>query len=306
MMYDKSYCVALFSAICLHGLLLIALIIHPESSRRPVLQNEAKRDVTPSESKQLKESLEEFKIIHAVSVSSTEVQEAVTRLKTARAEERRVEANRQRKLKKEADAAKYLRMKEQQRLKQLKAEQAELAEKRRQELAENKQRLQDINKQKEIEEKRILTMKKEQEELREQQEKEAAKLAQLKQEKQEREAREKEQARLDAVREEVANRARVAGIVDKYKALILGAIGRQWILPEQVNNQLASRFKIRLAPNGRVLDVNLIRSSGDSILDRSAQAAIYKASPLPVPDDPAAFDLFREITLTVRPENMNG
>lgn len=306
MRYDKSYRVALATAVCLHGCLLLALIIHPESSRRPVLKHEAKRDVTPSESKKLEESLKEPKIIHAVSVNSKEVQEAVTRLKTARAEERRVEANRQRKLKNDADAARRLRVKEQQRLQQLKAEQARVAEKRRKALAENKKMLQDMSKQKEAEEKRIVAMKKEQAEIHKQQQEEAAKLAQLKQEEKEREAREKEQARLDAAREEVAQRARMAGVVDKYKALILGAIGRQWILPDQVNNQLSSRFKIRLAPNGSVLDVNLTRSSGDPILDRSAQAAIYKASPLPVPDDPAAFNLFREITLTVRPENVRG
>ncbi len=306
MIHDKSYRVAFASAIVLHGVLLLALIIHPESSRRPVVQHEAKRDVTPSESKKLEESLQEPKIIHAVSVNSQEVQEAVTRLKTARAEERRVEANRQRKLAQEADAARRLRVKEQQRIRRLKAEQAQLAEKRRQALADNKKLLQEMNKQKEVEAQRLLAMKKEQADLQKQQQEEAAKLAQLKQAEQEREAREKERARLEAAREEVANRARVAGIVDKYKALILGAIGRQWILPDQVDSQLSSRFKIRLAPNGHVLDVLLTRSSGDPILDRSAQAAIYKASPLPVPEDPAAFNLFREITLTVRPENVRG
>ena len=306
MIKDKSYRVAFASAFFLHGLLLMALMIHPESSRRPVLQNEAKRDVTPSESKKLEETLEEPKIIHAVSVNANEVQEAVTRLKTARAQERRAEANRQRKLQAQADAARRLRVKEQQRLQQLKAEHAKAAEKRKQELAENKKRLQEVNKQKEAEEKRISTMKAEQAELRQQQKEEAAKLAQLKQEEKEREAREKEHARLEAAREEVASRARVAGIVDKYKALILGAISREWILPDQVDSQLSSRFKIRLAPNGSVLDVSLTRSSGDPILDRSAQAAIYKASPLPVPEEPAAFNLFREITLTVRPENVRG
>lgn len=306
MIHDKSYRVALAAAVFLHGFLLLALVIHPESSRRPVLQNEAKRDVTPSESKHLEKKDDEPKIIHAVSVNAKEVEAAVTRLKTARLEERRVEANRQRKLKSEADAARRLRIKEQQRLQQLKAEQAKAAEKRKQELAENKKRLQEINKQKTVEENRISAMKQEQVELRKQQQEEAAKLVELKQEEKEREAREKEQARLEKEKQEVANRARVAGIVDKYKALILGAIGREWILPDQVDSQLSSRFNIRLAPGGAVLDVSLTRSSGDPILDRSAQAAIYKASPLPVPDDPTAFKLFREITLTVRPENVRG
>ncbi len=98
----------------------------------------------------------------------------------------------------------------------------------------------------------------------------------------------------------------MSGVVDKYKALILGAIGQQWILPDQVNTSLSSRFKIRLAPNGAVLEVQLTRSSGDPVLDRSAQAAIYKASPLPIPSDPEMFNVFREISLTVRPENVRG
>jgi len=55
-----------------------------------------------------------------------------------------------------------------------------------------------------------------------------------------------------------------------------------------------------------VLEVSLTRSSGDSILDRSAQSAIYKASPLPVPSDTDAFNVFRDISLTVRPESARG
>ena len=102
------------------------------------------------------------------------------------------------------------------------------------------------------------------------------------------------------------NNARVAGEVDKYKALIIGAISRQWILPENANSSQSSQFRIRLAPNGAVLEVSLTRSSGDAILDRSAQSAIYKASPLPVPSDPTTFNLFRDISLTVRPENARG
>lgn len=107
-------------------------------------------------------------------------------------------------------------------------------------------------------------------------------------------------------RAEAANLARVAGEVDKYKALIVDAIGRQWILPDKVNRSLSSQFRIRLAPNGAVLEVALLRSSGDPLLDRSAQNAIYKASPLPVPQDANTFNLFREISLTVRPENVRG
>lgn len=100
--------------------------------------------------------------------------------------------------------------------------------------------------------------------------------------------------------------AHLAGEVDKYKALIVNAIGRNWILPENANSALSSQFRIRLAPDGAVLEVTLTRSSGDALLDRSAQTAIYKASPLPVPTDADTFNLFRDISLTVRPEQVRG
>jgi colicin import membrane protein len=103
-----------------------------------------------------------------------------------------------------------------------------------------------------------------------------------------------------------AQQARIAGEVNKYKALIVNAIGRNWILPENVDSTLSSQFRIRLAPDGMVLEVTLTRSSGDSLLDRSAQTAIYKASPLPVPSDTATFNMFRDISLTVRPEQIRG
>ena len=38
--------------------------------------------------------------------------------------------------------------------------------------------------------------------------------------------------------------AQIAGVVDKYKALIINAISRQWILPDNVNNSLSSQFRI--------------------------------------------------------------
>lgn len=113
-------------------------------------------------------------------------------------------------------------------------------------------------------------------------------------------------AKQQAAAQQAEQQARLAGEVDKYKALIVNAIGRNWILPENTNSNLASQFRIRLAPDGMVLAVSLTQSSGDDLLDRSAQTAIYKASPLPVPKDAETFSLFRDITLTVRPEQVRG
>ncbi|QLH41403.1 MAG: cell envelope integrity protein TolA [Coxiellaceae bacterium] len=50
----------------------------------------------------------------------------------------------------------------------------------------------------------------------------------------------------------------------------------------------------------------MVRSSGNSALDNSAVSAVFKTSPLPVPTDAELFDKFRELRLTVRPENIVG
>ncbi|HSW70799.1 MAG TPA: cell envelope integrity protein TolA [Gammaproteobacteria bacterium] len=94
------------------------------------------------------------------------------------------------------------------------------------------------------------------------------------------------------------------GVINKYKALILQAIGQQWVVPSHINKRLSCELLIRLAPGGVVMEVNIIRSSGDLLLDRSARAAVLKASPLPVPSDIYSFEPFQQFVLKVKPENV--
>ena len=94
------------------------------------------------------------------------------------------------------------------------------------------------------------------------------------------------------------------GVVDKYKALILQAISRQWLVPGGIDKEISCQLLIRLAPGGVVLDVQLVKSSGSSALDRSARDAVFKASPLPVPAESDVFESFRQFVLKVKPENV--
>lgn len=91
------------------------------------------------------------------------------------------------------------------------------------------------------------------------------------------------------------------GVVNKYNALILQAIREQWILPENYPPEVSCQLLIKLKPGGGVLDVQLVKSSGNEGFDRSARAAVYKASPLPVPKETDLFNQMREIALVVRP-----
>jgi outer membrane biosynthesis protein TonB len=60
-----------------------------------------------------------------------------------------------------------------------------------------------------------------------------------------------------------AGSAKARGEVNKYKALILQAISRRWLVPSGVNRELSSELLIRVAPGGTVLDVQVTHSSGD-------------------------------------------
>lgn len=89
--------------------------------------------------------------------------------------------------------------------------------------------------------------------------------------------------------------------VNRFKAMILQQIQQNWIVPQHVEH-LSCELKVELAPGGTVLNVTLLKSSGNDALDRSAINAINKASPLPTPTKSADFDAFRSFTITVKPE----
>lgn len=92
-----------------------------------------------------------------------------------------------------------------------------------------------------------------------------------------------------------------AGEIDKYKAAILTTIQSNWRIPE-INRNLKCVYSVSIAPDGAVLSVQLVKSSGSDDLDESARQAINTASPLPVPTDPAAFAHFRHLVLTLSPQ----
>jgi len=289
----------LIASFALHFMLLFLMVWSPSQSR-PVLERTARNDSVHVDAPL--ESPSPVKAITATSVDAKQVEAVMRTLVQAREKKAAAEAAKQRALEAKAEQARLQRVAEQQRLKQLQAE--TLAKQKH--LQEESARLAKLKVAQETEQKRLLDVKKNQAV-------EAAKLAELK--KQQALQVQKEQAALAEkakaaaqakAQEDVARKARLAGEVNRYKALIINAISRQWILPDDVDDALSSQFKIRLAPDGAVLEAVLTRSSGDSVLDRSAEAAIHKASPLPVPSDSETFNLFREISLTVRPEQGRG
>lgn len=98
-------------------------------------------------------------------------------------------------------------------------------------------------------------------------------------------------------REQLLNRYRIEYVTD-----IKSAVERNWIRPPGMAKGLECKLKVIQTSNGDVLDVSVTTGSGNVAFDRSAVAAVFKASPLPKPRDPEVFD--RTVVLTLlNPEN---
>ncbi len=88
---------------------------------------------------------------------------------------------------------------------------------------------------------------------------------------------EAEQARMDAEQDQLAIKTAAAAIRQK--------VARSWIRPVSATAGLKCTIQVTLMSDGTVIEAHVVVSSGDEIFDRSAENAVHKASPLPVPKD---------------------
>ena len=106
----------------------------------------------------------------------------------------------------------------------------------------------------------------------------------------------------DELRSQRANEEQQA--VMSYIAKIQQLINSQWHYPPSAKHDDKLLLRIFLVPTGEVTEVQLVESSGNAALDRSAEQAVWKASTLPVPENPALFEKeFRQFLLQISPEN---
>ena len=98
--------------------------------------------------------------------------------------------------------------------------------------------------------------------------------------------------------EEAAAVAR-SGVVDEYRALLIQAIERNWIRPPSARAGLECTLYVTQATGGTVIDVKLGTCNGDQAVRESIANAVYRASPLPAPRDPRAFE--RRLQIVFKP-----
>ncbi len=106
------------------------------------------------------------------------------------------------------------------------------------------------------------------------------------------------QAELDA--EEARLEAMRSGELARYIFAIQQKIQRNWIQPPSAHPGIECVVNVRQLPGGEVVSVQFASCNGDDAVRRSIEAAIFKASPLPEPANPALFE--RNLRITVKPE----
>jgi len=240
------------------------------------------------------------KIVQAVSVNQTRVDNEIKKLKAEKAHKRAEEEARVARLKKEAAQAQATRKKQQSQFTKMK--QAQLAAKKKAETE-----LKKLNAEKVERKKQLASIEKKAKLTAEKQEKLKADITKLKKE----QAKAKKQAAIDDLQKKIEaeqtqldaqkKQAKVTSEIQKYKQLMQQAMQKSWVYPDNVNPSLRCIIEIKLAADGTVQHVKLVKSSGNQMLDQSAIAAVYKSSPLPMSSDPEVFKKMHDINLTASP-----
>jgi colicin import membrane protein len=121
-----------------------------------------------------------------------------------------------------------------------------------------------------------------------------------------REDLEAERAQLNALQER-SRASRHARVVDDFKLRIQAKIQAYVRLPHRLTGNPEAVFEVSLLPNGEVVRAVLVKSSGQPAYDTEVERAILKASPLPLPPEREAAQVFREgLILKFRPSAEAG
>ena len=134
----------------------------------------------------------------------------------------------------------------------------------------------------------------------------AAAEAQKRAEAQQRQADAKEQARReedlqhDLAAEEDARKARAGPALASWQSQIAAKINQAWRRPETARPGIECMLNVTQVPGGEVTEVSIGACNGDQAVRESIEAAVYRASPLPPPPDPALFD--RHLRIDFKPD----
>ncbi len=148
---------------------------------------------------------------------------------------------------------------------------------------------------------------------REKKEREQAEREKAVREKAEQERRQRELAQAELARaqreselnaklaeEERVAAVRASGQMQQYRVQLMAQIERAWKRPPSAAPGVQCDVRVTQVPGGVVTRVQVTRCNGDESVRQSVENAVFGASPLPQPADPALFE--RTFTITFRPD----
>lgn len=95
-----------------------------------------------------------------------------------------------------------------------------------------------------------------------------------------------------------------ASLVAKFQDQISAKVRSNTRLPDNLKGNPQVKFQVKLLPTGDVLNVQLVQGSGNPAYDDAVERAIYKSSPLPLPEDKEARAAFvPAVILSHRPRD---
>ena len=235
-------------------------------------------------------------IVNAVSVDKKQVELELKRLKDIEEAKKADEKKRQKKLEKKAEDAKKKRIAEEKKLKKLKKKKE--AEKKRRK--EEEKKLKKLEKErKELEKKQKLEEEKKKKEVeRKRKEEEKKKAQEVERKRKEEEKKRKEEELQEALEAEQLEYEQSE--ISKYTGLIINAIESEFN-ETNLKEGLSCVILIRMIEGGKVIESNIVESSGNELFDQRAEKAVYSASPLPVPSEIRLFNKMRSIRITFEP-----
>lgn len=298
-----TYSGAFFFSLILHGL-IIGLLVYGFAKTVETVAPEAVPEVMKAT------ALDESQI-------DAEVQKLQDREKLKKSQEEDRQTKLEQRRKQEENRLTELRKKH-----QIEEQRAKEQEKQRLEKqSKEKQRLAELKKQQEEEQERLSAIKEKKEKAEKKRREEELRLAKLEEQKKKEKARQeaekkaaaekaaKEKQQLAAEQRKQALAARRESEHQKQvQSAVAGAIGiirqkvqRRWIRPASSQSGLSCIIRVKLIPGGEVVDAVVVKSSGVAAFDRSAERAVLKSSPLPLPADRTLFSHFRNFEFNFNP-----
>lgn len=265
---QQSFKVSVLVSVALHAALI--LIVFSGWAPTPIQSEVRRPNVVQAELVTLESRSKQEEKADRPRVTDLRQQQEQARIE----EQRRAEQRRQQEVKRQQEADR-----------QKEAERQREAERKRQADAEKKRQERERQ---EAERRRAEAERQKQEQLRRQQEQQAFEEALAREESQMREA-----AYADAAQ--------------SYMSAISQRIEQNWSRPPSARNNMECELSIKLVPTGRVINVDIVRSSGNAQFDRSAVQAVQRVEQFPEVRgmEPEVFErYYRELNLVFKPQDL--